>query len=441
MSDKLTESNIVECQRKFNLSYHVSFAYLCQVLVGFEGKDVLEVGGSLPKEFVFEYLKVNSWSAMETPDYENALKEVGGLSHQGTIIYDINNCSNFGFKNRQLSEYNFFLENIENLPPEYYNKYDLIFSIAAFEHIHKFPVALEKMFLALKPGGKVFSIFSPIWSARDGHHLPMITDSKGKSFNFSNSPIPPWGHLLLRPPQLSNYLYQLTDKQTANQIVYYVYNSPHINRFFTEDYIEFINQSLFAIHKIELTFHCQIDRETQANLEKLHPGRTHFTNNGMLVILEKTNESNNQELILYHPNKFNLILFPDFQKSERIVYEELSRVVQTILHHPDKSKMNLLISIGEVSQEEAELILSDVFMNLLMQEDLEVNEEPEISLLGKLNEGQWSDLLPQIQGRITLENENYQVATIRVENLPSFEPAQLADLRFSQESKVEVDYE
>ncbi len=77
----LTESNIAECQAKFHLSYHVTFARICQDLVGFEGKDVLEVGGSLPPEFVFDYLHVKSWSAIETPDYEESLKDAGGLSH------------------------------------------------------------------------------------------------------------------------------------------------------------------------------------------------------------------------------------------------------------------------------------------------------------------------------------------------------------------------
>lgn len=287
MSQRLTESNIADCQTKFNLTYHVSYAYICQQLVGFEGKDVLEVGGSLPKDFVFDYLNVKSWSAIETPDYEAALKEVGGLIHEGTIIPELNDYSDLGFFNRKSDQYNFFLANIEDLPSEYYSKYDLVFSLAAFEHIHKFPLALEKMFLALKPGGQLFSMFSPIWSAFDGHHLPKITDKQGNSFEFSNSPIPPWGHLLMRPGELSQYLYQFTDKETAHLITYYVYNSPHINRFFTEDYIEFIEQSSFKVKTLELTFSTSIEKETQLTLEKLHPGRTYFKNNGILVVLEK----------------------------------------------------------------------------------------------------------------------------------------------------------
>ncbi len=286
MTQKLTESNISECQAKFNLSYHVPFAHWCQQLVGFEGKDVLEVGGSLPKEFVLNYLNVKSWSALEAPDFEVYLDRVASAaegSKLGKVDY-----SAFGFTERDLSNYNFFAGYIEELPPAYYEKYDLIFSIAAFEHIHKFPLALEKMFLALKPGGQLFSIFTPIWSAHDGHHLPPITEpNQGKTFNFQNSPIPPWGHLLMRPPELCRYLYQHTDKETADAITHYVYNSPHINRFFTEDYVEFINQSSFIVKRLEPIGLSKIPKNTQQTLEKLYPGRTQFANNGILAVLEK----------------------------------------------------------------------------------------------------------------------------------------------------------
>jgi len=286
MTQKLTESNISECQAKFNLSYHVPFAHLCQEIIGFEGKDVLEVGGSLPKEFVLDYLNVKSWSALEAPDFEVYLDKVASAaegSKLGKVDY-----SAFGFTERELSNYNFFAGYIEELPPAYYQKYDLIFSIAAFEHIHKFPLALEKMFLALKPGGQLFSIFAPIWSAHDGHHLPPITEpNQGKTFNFQNSPIPPWGHLLMRPPELCRYLYQHTDKETSDAITHYVYNSPHINRFFTEDYVEFINQSSFIVKRLEPIGLIKIEKTTQETLEKLYPGRTQFANNGILAILDK----------------------------------------------------------------------------------------------------------------------------------------------------------
>lgn len=56
MNKKFHESNLSECKNKFNLSYHVDHAHWCKKLVGFANKDVLKVGGSLSKEFVFDYL-------------------------------------------------------------------------------------------------------------------------------------------------------------------------------------------------------------------------------------------------------------------------------------------------------------------------------------------------------------------------------------------------
>ncbi|WP_051289484.1 methyltransferase domain-containing protein [Dolichospermum circinale] len=288
----LKQEQIQECQSKFNLSYHVSFAHICQQLVGFENKDVLEVGGSLSPDFVFDYLGVKSWTGIETPDYQESLEETGGITHTGTIIKNIKNTSDYKFNNKQQNKYNLYLENIEDLPEEYYNQYDLIFSIATFEHIHKLPLALDKMFLALKPGGKLFSMFSPIWSAHDGHHLPNIVDKQGRKFHFGESPIPPWGHLLMSSPEMYSHLCQFTDKETANLMVYYVYHSPHINRLFTEDYLAYINQSSFLTQKIDLIFTRPIDLETKSRLGKFHPSRKYFENNGILLIANKEENQN-----------------------------------------------------------------------------------------------------------------------------------------------------
>lgn len=284
----LRQEQIQECQSKFKLSYHVNFAHICQELVGFENKDVLEVGGSLPPDFVFDYLGVKSWTGIETPDYDKSLEETGGITHTGTIIKDIKNTSDYKFEDKQQGKYNLYLENIEDLPEEYYNQYDLIFSIATFEHIHKLPLALDKMFLALKPGGKLFSMFSPIWSAHDGHHLPDIVDKQGKKFVFYGyCPIPPWGHLLMTPPEMYSHLCQFTDKETANLIVYYIYHSPHINRLFTEDYLEYINQSSFTTDYIDLIPSLPLDLELKSKLEELYPRRKYFQTNRILLICSK----------------------------------------------------------------------------------------------------------------------------------------------------------
>lgn len=285
--DPLTDEEIEHCQDRFNLSYHVHYSSTCQRLVGIADKDVLEVGGSLPEEFVLRYLKAKSWVAVETPDYDHSLREAGGITHQGTILRSGEEIDYRGFETASNSKYSFVLDNVENLPESYWEKFDLVFSIAAFEHIHRFPESLEAMYNALRPGGVLFTIFSPIWSGHNGHHLPEITDVDGNEFDFANSPIPPWGHLLNTPPQLYRYLLERTDKQTAAKMVYFVYNAPNINRYFTEDYLGFFNHSRFEGDTVELLFVDTIDEEAQARLQAVCPRYEHFTNQGMLAILRK----------------------------------------------------------------------------------------------------------------------------------------------------------
>jgi len=107
----------------------------------------------------------------------------------------------------------------------------------------------------------------------------------------------------------------------------------------------------------------------------------------------------------------NFIIFPDWSQSEADISRELEKVITTILTHPDSQQITLLIdtsNLDENSEIDANLLVSGVVMNLLMQEDLEMIGEPEISLVGKLGELQWQALLPRIQERISLVKENEQ---------------------------------
>ncbi len=285
----ITQEVIPKCQHEFGLTYHVPYALHCDQLIGFSAKRILEVGGSLPPGFVFDYLEAESWTALETSEYENALIEASGITHQGTVLKQDHKAiplsDNFGPGDEN---YNFFLGNIENLPDAFCERFDLVFSIASFEHILRFPEALERMYFALRPEGKVFSIFSPIWSAHNGHHLPKITDKSGRECNGVNCPIPPWSHLLMRPPEMYQHLRNHTDKDTASLMVYYIYNAPVLNRLFTEDYIEYFKQCPFEIERLDLTHPIEIDQKVERQLSKIHPRHKHFANGGILVVLRKT---------------------------------------------------------------------------------------------------------------------------------------------------------
>ncbi len=116
--------------------------------------------------------------------------------------------------------------------------------------------------------------------------------------------------------------------------------------------------------------------------------------------------------------EINLIVFPDWFQPEESLSLDLERVIRVIATHPDRSQMTLLIDTSSISDESANLLLSSVVMNLLMQEDLDVTEGPEIFLIGQLDEMPWEVLLPRIHARILLENENQQaIAQARAETI------------------------
>ena len=128
-------------------------------------------------------------------------------------------------------------------------------------------------------------------------------------------------------------------------------------------------------------------------------------------------------LVRLNLQDINLIVFPDWSQPEESLSLELERVVRAIATHPDKSKMTLLVDTSNVSEEDVNLALSGVAMNLLMEEDLDVSDGPEISLMGQLSEIQWEALMPRLHGRVVLvENENREaIAQAKAENMALFE--------------------
>jgi len=128
-----------------------------------------------------------------------------------------------------------------------------------------------------------------------------------------------------------------------------------------------------------------------------------------------------QTLVGLKLKEINLIVFPDWTQPEESLGLELERLVRAIATHPDQSKMTLLVDSSNISDEDANLVLSSVAMNLLMEEDLDVSDGLEISLIGQLSEIQWSFLMPRLNGRIVLENENKEaIAAAKHEEIPSY---------------------
>jgi SAM-dependent methyltransferase len=295
MNAQLENHDESELQRRYGLSYHVSYAAQAEAAVGLRGKRVLEVGGSLPRDFVLNELGAAQWVSIEELGFWDNLTTTGGASRlearaRAPAAQALAEMVPLASLTREhLRRPHLVLGGaIEDLPEAAHGQFDVIFSIAAFEHFLNMPVAVDEMYAALRPGGRLFSMFSPVWSAHDGHHLPEeIRDASGRKMGFDASPVPPWGHLLMRPPQMMRYLCGKTDRQTAACMVFHIYHSRHINRLFTEDYAAYFEASPFRIDTLGGTFPVTGCEEAVAHLRTLYPGREHFANNGILAVLTR----------------------------------------------------------------------------------------------------------------------------------------------------------
>ncbi|MCC3529438.1 MAG: class I SAM-dependent methyltransferase [Microcoleus sp. PH2017_22_RUC_O_B] len=155
--------------------------------------------------------------------------------------------------------------------------------------------------------------------------------------------------------------------------------------------------------------------------------------------MSKTVSSALIEATLLHLNlkDINLIIFPDWSQIEESLGLELVQVVRDIASHPDTSKMALLVDTSQISDEDADLALSSIVMNLLMEEDLDVSDEPEIIAIAHLSEIQWEALVPRLHARIVLEKENKDaIAHFKVEILPTLQPGNLTLTPSLQEQKA-----
>ena len=275
----LNQTQLRNFQDNFGLSYHLHYLDICQQKILLKDLDVLEIGGALPASLVIDHLGCNSWTSVEAPSYD---EELGKANQFHRNHQDKERLSELK------KQYSHYYCNVEDLEDEHHNQYDLIFSIACFEHINRLPLALNKMLQCLKPSGKLFTMHSPIWSAHDGHHLPIDVPKRfDRSLNHQNYIFKPWGHLLQSRKTTFKDISQRFDTEFAEEIIYNTYNSNHINRYFSEDYKIIFESSEFEISEYQITFPSNPNAEIQHALEMSFPGYKEFSNNGIYAILKK----------------------------------------------------------------------------------------------------------------------------------------------------------
>lgn len=120
--------------------------------------------------------------------------------------------------------------------------------------------------------------------------------------------------------------------------------------------------------------------------------------------------------------EMNFIVFPDWLQSEETVRIELTEVIKKLIDHPASSKITLLIDNSNVVDKEADLLLSSIAMSLFLENDLEREKSPEVVLVGKLHELQWSELISQLKGWIRLVHESKKTTSLwQLERIPTID--------------------
>ncbi len=112
------------------------------------------------------------------------------------------------------------------LPDDYY---DLVYCFATMEHVPDIAAAFKEMVRVAKAGGFIYSVASPLWNSRSGHHMACL------------SPYP-WIHLRMGKQEMIRYCksdgVEGERGLPIESIVSYVIDSAEFNRRPARDYTQ-----------------------------------------------------------------------------------------------------------------------------------------------------------------------------------------------------------
>ncbi|MDR3001296.1 MAG: class I SAM-dependent methyltransferase [Fibromonadaceae bacterium] len=109
------------------------------------------------------------------------------------------------------------------------NSFDAVISISTFEHIDDLTKCLSETKRVLKPYGRFYISFMPIWTSIIGHHFVATEDNTWNEEHLAL--IPPWGHLYMSEIEMREHLEFLNvDTNLKEQMLQFIYHSNIINR-------------------------------------------------------------------------------------------------------------------------------------------------------------------------------------------------------------------
>ena len=194
---------------------------------------------------ICQFSRINGTEILEIGGVPNQIGIASYLLDMGaTTVTQINNRTDL--QNHSDGNRKYFCMDARNMEfPE--SSFDVVFSASVLEHLLEIPTVLHEIHRVTKPGGYVCLHGGSFWNCRWGHHVWVNVDDEKYQFN-GNNPLPDWSHLYFDRDEMTEYL--LNDGIPAahvEKIVYWVYDSPEINRLTYDNLVEEFNRCDFEI--------------------------------------------------------------------------------------------------------------------------------------------------------------------------------------------------
>jgi len=114
-------------------------------------------------------------------------------------------------------------ESISNLSSIANDSFDVVYSVAVFEHVFDIQGALNECRRILRPGGLAYILSAPLWNSPFGHHYKSLMENY------------PWIHLVLGESEAEIFLDRNGVKDCGNgsvrEALQYIYHPQHFNRY------------------------------------------------------------------------------------------------------------------------------------------------------------------------------------------------------------------
>jgi len=263
------------------MDYHIDYFNTLTSELSLTGKNVLEIGGSnYPKELVINNAGAESWVCIDKPWHYNTKD-----SHNHYKQTPFKKFADTSLDNALVdSNYVIFYEYAEDMPENFFDKFDIVVSCCSFEHINALSTVLDLIYRSLKKGGVLHSHFGVPWSSANGNHIWIDDPSLSVKLTHDKWPVElNHCHLYMSYPEIYQYLSNHYCENVARKYSHLVKNGDFLNKYFYEDYMFLMHKASFESKSVSPLYMCECKKETMALLQDMYPGYSNFDVGGINI--------------------------------------------------------------------------------------------------------------------------------------------------------------